>query len=143
MKAIRSVKVAYEAPAELSSLLESFRLMWNDALRIALAEKPKSRFRLIALSYPRLKKYGLHTHYMLSACEVAFAAYRNKNRRHAPYIRKAFLKLDSQSYTLQHLILRLPVKPRQFLYLRLHASDYHLSIIDDPTLKRCQVTVTE
>lgn len=44
MKAIKSVQMVYEAPAELSSLFEDFRLMCNDGLRIALAEKPKSRW---------------------------------------------------------------------------------------------------
>jgi putative transposase len=133
----------YETSAELATLFEDFRLMCNDALRIALAEKPKSRFRLIELSYPRLKEYGLHTHYILSACEVAFAAYRNKNCRRAPYVRKAFLKIDSQSYSLNHLILRIPTRPRHFVYLTLQGSDYHLSIIDDPALKRGSVTVTD
>jgi hypothetical protein len=58
--------------------------MCNDAIRIAIDEKPKSRFALIKKAYPRLKEYGLHTHYILSAREVAFAAYRNKERRSDP-----------------------------------------------------------
>ena len=142
MKATKSVQTKYEASEELTSLFEDFRLMCNDALRIALNEKPRSKFRLIELSYPHLKEYGLHTHYILSACEVAFAAYRNKNRKRVPYIRRAFLKLDNQSYSLNHLILRIPTKPRHFIHLTLQGSDYHLSIIDDPTLKRGSVTVT-
>ena len=56
MKATKSVRLKYEASAELSSLFEDFRLMCNDALRIALTEKPRSRFRLIELSYRRLKR---------------------------------------------------------------------------------------
>jgi hypothetical protein len=132
VKATKSVRLKYEASAELSSLFEDFRLMCNDALRIALTEKPRSRFRLIELSYRRLKEYGLHSHYILSACEVAFAAYRNKKRKCAPHIRRVFLKLDSQSYSLNHLILRVPMRPRNFVYLTLQASDHHLLIVDDP-----------
>ena len=116
--------------------------MCNDAIRIALREKPKNRFKLIELAYPRLKEYGLHTHYILSACEVAYSAYRNKSRKSDPYVRQAFLKLDNQSYFLSHLILRIPTKPRQFIYLSLQASNYHLLFIDDPTLKRGAVTIT-
>jgi putative transposase len=143
VKAVKSVQATYATSAELASLFEDFRLMCNDALRIALAEKPRSRFRLIELSYRRLKEYGLHNHYILSACEVAFAAYRNKKRKCAPHIRRVFLKLDSQSYSLNHLILRIPTRPRHFVYLTLQGSDYHLSIIDDPALKRGSVTVTD
>ena len=116
--------------------------MCNDAIGIALKEKPRSRFTLIEMAYPRLKEYGLHTHYILSACEVAYSVYRNKDRKSDPYIERAFLKLDNQSYSLNHLLLRIPTTPRHFVYLTLKGSDYHLSFIDDPTLKRGSITIT-
>ncbi len=123
--------------------------MCNDAIRIAIqnegehgGERVESRFRLIELAYPRLKEYGLHTHYILSACEVAFSVYRNKDRKSAPHIERAFIKLGSQSYALNHLILRIPTRPRHFIYLTLQASDYHLKFIDDPNLKRGSITLT-
>src|SRR5207244_12927242 len=50
--------------------------------------------------------------------------------------------LDKQSYSLNHLLLRIPTTPRHFLYLTLKGSDYHLSFIDDPTLKRGSITLT-
>ena len=34
--------------------------MRNGPIRIAIDEKPKSRFRLIKRAYPRLKEYCLH-----------------------------------------------------------------------------------
>ncbi|MDA4113460.1 MAG: hypothetical protein OK474_05380 [Thaumarchaeota archaeon] len=69
--------------------------MCNDAIRIAIDEKPKSRFGLIKKAYPRLKEYGLHTHYTITAREVAFAAYRNKDRKSKPYVTRTFLKVTS------------------------------------------------
>ena len=111
------MRFRYDASEELSSLFEEFRLMCNDAIRIALMERPKSRFRLVELAYPRLKEYGLHTHYILSACEVAYSAFKNSKRRSDPYVRKRFIKLDSQTYVLNHLILRIPTRPRHFIYL--------------------------
>jgi putative transposase len=53
------------------------------------------------------------------------------------------LKLDSQIYRLDHLILRIPTTPGCFVYLTLEGSDYHLSLLDDPTLKRGSVTISE
>jgi len=145
---VKTVSFQYDASNELSSLFEDFRLMCNDAIRAALkyeeehgGEKVQSRFRLIELAYPRLKEYGLHTHYILSACEVAYSVYRDKNRKSPPYVRKAFLKLDKQFYLLNHLILRIPTKSRRFVYLTLHASDYHLSLIDSVALKKGSITV--
>ncbi len=116
--------------------------MCNDAIRIAVQEKPKNRFELIAAAYARLKQYRLHTHYILTSCEVAYSLYRNDNRKSTPCIRRAFLKLDSQSYKLNHLLLRIPTRPRNFIFLSLQGSDHHLSYIDDPNLKRGSVTIT-
>src|SRR2546427_4572918 len=103
--------------------------MCNDAIRIAIKGKPRSRFTLIELAYPRLKEYGLHTHYILSACEVAYSAFKNGKRKADPYIRRPFMKLDSQTYTLNHLVLRIPTRPRRFVYLTLRASNYHLAFV--------------
>ena len=138
MRSTKAIQFRYVASDELASLFEEFRLMCNDAIRIALKKKPRSRFTLIEMAYPRLKEYGLHTHYILSACEVAYPAYRNNKDRKSTvlYVERAFLKLDNQSYSLNHLLLRIPTTPRHFVYLTLKGSDYHLSFIDDPTLKR-------
>jgi len=140
---VKAIRFRYEASEELSSLFEEFRLMCNDAIRIALKEKPKSRFRLIELAYARLKEYGLHTHYILSACEVAYAAFRNMKRKSDPYVRRTFIKLDNQTYRLNHLILRIPTRRRHFIYLTLRSSNYHLSFVDDPRLKRGSITLTD
>ena len=143
MESVRAIRFRYEASEELSSLFEEFRLMCNDAIRIALERKPKSRFHLIELAYPRLKEYGLHTHYILSACEVAYSVCKDQNRRSVPRIRRPLIKLDSQTYTLNHLIVRIPTRPRHFIYLTLHSSNYHLSFVDDPRLKRGSITMTD
>lgn len=126
----KAIQFRYRASEELSSLFQDLRLMCNDAIRIALKEKPRSRFTLIELAYPRLKEYGIHSHYILSACEVAYSVYRNKNRRSDPIIRKAFLKLDNKAYTLNHLLFRIPSKltestlsiafSRDFVKIELH-----------------------
>jgi hypothetical protein len=80
VQSIKAIRFAYEASEELSELFEEFRLMCNDAIRVALKERPRSRFALIKLAYPRLKEYGLHTHYILSACEVAYSVFKNPRR---------------------------------------------------------------
>src|SRR5256712_6844022 len=141
MRPVKAVQFRYVASDELASLFEDFRLMCNDAIRIALKEGPRSRFALIEMAYPRLKEYGLHTHYILSACEAAYSVYRNKDRKSQPYVEKAFLKLDNQSYSLNHLLLRIPTTPRHSVYLTLQGSDYQLSFIDDPTLNRSSITL--
>jgi putative transposase len=143
LMAVKSVRLHYIASDDLSNLFGDFRMMCNDAIRIAMEHKPTSRFKLIALVYPNLTEYGLHTHYILSACEVAYSIFKNKMRRSYPHVVKSFLKLDNQSYRLDHLLLRIPSAPRHFIFLRLSVSKYHLSFIDDPNLRRGAVTITE
>ena len=125
--ATKSISFTYTGSEGLCSLFQDFRSMCNDAMRIAIRYRPKSRFKLIELAYESLKPYGPHTHYILSACEAAFSAYTNKNRRSIPYFRREFLKLDNQSYQLNHLLLRIPTAPRSFVFLTLQGSDFHLS----------------
>ncbi len=117
--------------------------MCNDAIRMAIDGKPKSRFSLQELAYPRLKEFGLHSHYFLAACETAFSAYRNKTRKSVPYISKPFLKLDNLSYTLNHLLLRIPVTPRHYIFIQLEGSDYQCSFFDDPGLRRGSITIND
>jgi putative transposase len=140
---VKSIKISYKPSEELRSLFGQFRLMCNDAIRIAVEQNPRNRFALIESAYQRLKEYGLHTHYILSACEVAYSVYRNKNRRSDPYVKRTFLKLTNQSYCLNHLILRIPAQPRHFIYLALQASEYHLSFIEDPSFKKGSITLVE
>jgi len=148
MKTVKVLKFRYKASSELVLLFEDFRLMVNDAIRIALryeeraGERVRSRFALISLAYPRLKEYGLHTKYILSACEVAYSAYKNRNRKTGPYARRAFLKLDNQAYRLDYLLLRIPTAALTFIHLTLSGSNYHLSFLADENLKRCSVTIT-
>jgi putative transposase len=117
--------------------------MCNEAIKIAVNEKPKNRFNLIELAYIRLKEYGLHTNYILTACEVAFSLYKNKRRKSIPNVQRAFLKLDNQAYQISHLLLRIPIVPRRFIFLTLQGSAYDLSFVDNPALKRGSVTITE
>ena len=79
----------------------------------------------------------------LSACEIAYSVYKNPQRESAPYIKREFIKLDSQTCVLSHLVLRIPTRPRHFIFLTLKASNYQLSFIDDPKLKLGSMTITD
>ena len=140
--AVKSASFRYSPPDGLSSLFEGFRSMCNDAIRVAVREKPRSRFRLIELAYESLKGYGLHTHYILSACEVAYSVFRNPRRKNVPYIRKPFIKLANQSYRHDHHLLRVPTTPRNYIFIMLQSSVFHAGLVDDPSLERGSVTIT-
>ncbi len=128
MQAIKAVKFIYKPSSEIIELFKTFRQMCNDAVRIAIAQDASSRFDLISKSYRYLKQYGLHTHYILTACEVAYAVYQRwrenapekvkeiltlpyfrkrgileelaRRRIPLPFIRRPFMKFDNQAYKL-------------------------------------------
>ncbi|MEM2897282.1 MAG: transposase [Candidatus Bathyarchaeia archaeon] len=117
--------------------------MVNEAVRIALEWKITSRFKLIKAVYEDFKRYGLHTHYTLNACEIACGLIRNRRRRKTPYVRRAFLKLDNQTFKIRGGILRIPEKPRQFIEIPLKMGEHQKAFLSDATLKMGSVTITE
>jgi putative transposase len=144
LKAVKAVRFQYAPREDVHTILVTFRDMVNEALRIGFEKKPRSRFQLITMVYYDFKeKYGLHTHYILGACECAFAMLRNRKWRKCPYARKLFLKLDSQTYRLDYMLLRIPTMPRHFITIPLRAGDYQLSFLRDSSLKRGSITVTD
>ncbi|MCS4539568.1 MAG: hypothetical protein HYU03_02620 [Thaumarchaeota archaeon] len=145
MQAVKAVRFTYRPSSEILWLFKTFTQMCNDAIRIAIAQNASSRFDLISKSYHHLKRYGLHTHYILNACEVAYAVYQRwredapekvrqmltlpyfrkrgvleelaRRRILLPFVRRPFLKLDNQSYKLDYLLLGIPVQARKFVFI--------------------------
>jgi hypothetical protein len=70
------------------------------------------RFKLIKAVYEEFKRYGLHSHYTLSACEAACVILKNSKRNHrTPVAKRLFLKLDNQTYRVEDEAVRIPLKP--------------------------------
>jgi len=144
LKVVKAVRFSYIPSVEMLSLLETFRCMVNDALRIGFEKKPRSRFQLITMVYRDFKeRYGLHTHYILNACECAFAMLRNRKWRTMPYAKCLFMKLDNQTYKLNYMLLRIPTTPRNFIHMPLSGGEYQLSFLRNPNLKRGSITITD
>jgi len=141
---IKSVAFQYETEERVTRLLTTFRMMVNHAIWAGMQGGFRSRFSLIKAVYKDFKKYGLHSHYTLNACEVAAAILKNHRRNHrAPVAKKLFLKFDKQTYLLQKETLRIPIKPREFLVLKLRLGDYQSRFLDDPSLTLGSITLTE
>ena len=150
VKAVKCVKQNYDVPAELLSVMEQFREMVNRAIAVGLEQNITSRFKLSNAVYGELHN-GLHTHYILGAVEKATAILRNyrKALRKAnakgrtvrmPYVRRAFLSLDNQSYRIIDGVLRIPTRPRHFIEIPLN--DYTLRVLSQPGIRTGSVTLT-
>lgn len=145
MLAVKAVKQNISS-SEVNSLLEMFRQMVNVAIRVGLEKNITSRFSLSNAVYKEFHN-GLHTWYILSAVEKACTIlknYRKAKRKNPktkkPYVKKPYVSIGNQAYKIIDGKLRLPSKPRKFIYIRLNK--YTLKVLSEPNLKLGSVTLT-
>jgi putative transposase len=145
IRAIKSVKFKYKAGSSIHELLETFRAMVNDAIRICLDENIQGRLKLRDRIYKQYQnKYGVVSCYPYSVAEVAWSIVRKHKRwNRRPCANRLMIKMDVQNYSLNHTILSLPYKRRERILLQLEYGEYQRSFLVDESLKRGSVTITE
>ena len=114
----------YEPPLWL---LKTFRYMVNKCIEVGLEKGITSRYALVREVYHELRQLGLHSWYALSAIEVATAILKNyrKAKRKGkkvkrPRAKKLMAKIGNQAITVVGDRLRVPLRPRQYIYIPLH-----------------------
>ena len=142
VKVIKAVKCAYKSAPELLSLMNAFRGMVNEAIRVAEKEGITSKYGIKKLVYDDFKKYGLHSHYTHGVCERASSLLKNKRRKKKPYVWKPLLKLERQMWRLENGVLKVPIQARQYICLSLKIGDYQRGLLSDPDVKLGSVTVS-
>ncbi len=111
----------------------------------------RSRARLVRAAYRDLSaRHSVYKQYIPSAFEVALAVlkvYRRRlrkgNRTMPPFMRRLMLKAENQSYRLDRETgcLRIPIRGTEGLQLDLPISDWHRSILSDPSWGLGSLTV--
>ena len=147
MLAVKAVEVSYQPSEEILKLLETFRGMVNYCIQAGLENNITSRFRLTKVVYQDLMRHGYHSWYVLGAIEVATAilknyrkAKRKKRNVRQPRARRLMAKLGNQAYKIIGDYLRVPIKPREYFYVKLHKRV--LEFLSDSTLRLGSVTLT-
>jgi len=122
---VKTVRQKHEASADLLRLLNEFRRMVNVCIAVGMEENVSSLKTLSLRSYHRLSR-GILGYYRLCAISAATGILRNyrktrkKNpRTRFPYARKLMLT-TCYGFKIQNGLLRLPVRPRQYSYVRLN-----------------------
>ncbi len=80
MRALKSVKQNYQPSDEILSLLNDFRCMVNDCIRIGLAENVTSLKSLSLKAYGQLSAYDVPSYYKLCAISKATGILRNHRK---------------------------------------------------------------
>ncbi|MDA4127569.1 MAG: transposase [Thaumarchaeota archaeon] len=145
IKAVKSVKFSYTPTPMTRELLEAFRDMVNDAIRICLDEGIKGRLKLRDRIYKEFRlRYRVVSCFPFSVAEVAWSIVKKHRRWHRkPFAKRLMMKMDAQNYALNYSILSLPFRKGERVFIPLRFGDYQRSFLMDPTLKRGSVTMTD
>ena len=119
MRAVKTVQQRYTPTEDLLGLLEQFRYMINDCLRIGLAANVTSLKSLSLKAYSQLSGYDVMSYYKLCAISRAagiLRSYRKAKRRRCgvaePYARRLQL-VTCYGLKIDNAKLQLPFKPRR------------------------------
>jgi len=144
--AVKAVQQRYTPNSELLGLLEQFRQMVNNCIRIGLAENVTSLKSLSLKAYRQLEQYDAMSCYKL--CAISKAAGILKNHRKAsgkgkpvkqPYARRPQLA-TCYGFKISGASLQLPIKPGKKIRIPLN---HHTSqILSETGLAARSVTLT-
>jgi putative transposase len=124
--AVKSVKQRYQASSDLLRLLDEFRRMVNVCIAVGIEENVSSLKSLSLKSYHRLNR-DILGYYRLCAISRATGIIRNyrkakkkNSRMKFPYAKKLMLT-TCYGFKITDGLLRLPVKPRTYVYVKLNS----------------------
>jgi putative transposase len=144
--AIKSVSQSNEHTAELLQMMETFRQMVNDCLRIGLANDISAMKKLSNVCYPLLAQYDIVSYYKLNAISKAagMLASRKKSIRRGyptkdPCMRKPTL-VSSYGFKISDGSLKVPLGNREYFDISLN--NFVKGILSDSTLKVRSFTLT-
>ena len=147
MIARKAVKQRFTPPVSIEPLMETFRLMCNDAIRIGLAANASSLKRLSKLTYGELRRYDAPSYYKLCAISKAagILAARKKSIRRGfptktPYLSKPML-VSGYGFKVQGGSLHIPIGVRRFERIPLNA--HTLAVISESGAEVRSFTLSE
>ena len=146
VEAVRAVRQDYRSSDDLLVLLDEFRKMVNDCIRIGLAENVTSMRNLSLKAYHQLERYKVPTHYRLTAISKAAGILRNYRktlrktpRTKTPYASKLMLT-DCYSLKILNNQLRLPLGDKRFIFIPLN--NHTLAAISGYTVRSVSLTAS-
>ena len=148
MRAVKAVQQHYTPRPEILQMLEQFRQMLNNCVRIRLAENVNSLKSLSTKAYNQLSTYDAMSYYKLCAISKATGILRNyrKARRKNPETKEPYAQrpqlITCYGFKIRAIegALLLPFKPKQPLSIPLNA--HVLRVLSEPSIQICSVTLT-
>jgi putative transposase len=136
---VKSIMQSYVPNSEQACMMEVFRQMVNDCIRIGLENNCLTMKRLSSLSYHKLENYQILSSYKLNAISQASGrlsqmkqSIKRGMKTKSPYVRKPFL-VNCYGFKINGCLLSIPFKPRQQINILLN--EHTQKILSDQTLK--------
>ena len=126
MQVFKSVWQHYAPTPETSWLLEQFRQMLNDRIRIGLSENLTSLKSLSLKAYRQISRYDVASHCKLCAISAATGILRNyrKAKRKNPYVKEPYarrLRLTTcYGFKIRDGELSLPIRAKEHVRISLN-----------------------
>ncbi len=130
MKATKCVKVPHNEADKVACVFAGYRQMFNEGIRLGAESNITSKRRLYKSIYGKLEQ-DIHSHYKAScifhAASTLKAWKTNLKKGHCnrPYLKKQVAKITNQGYVINGNILRIPIRPKEYVYVTLN--EHHLS----------------
>jgi putative transposase len=149
MRAVKAVQQHYTPGPQILQMLEQFRQMLSDCIRIGLAENATSLKSLSTKAYNQLATHDAMSYYKLCAISKATGILGNyrKARRKNPKIKEPYAQrpqlITCYGFKIKTKegVLLLPFKPKQPLSIPLNA--HVLRVLLEPNIEIRSVTLTE
>ena len=144
MQVVKAVSQKYVPSPETFVLLEEFRKMVNDCIRIGLVEKVTSKQSLAKKAYRQLAKYKVPTYYRLSASSKAVGIISNyrKTLKKQPDAKKPLatkqMLTDCYGFRIMGNHIRMPISKTKGVYIKLNK--HTLAVISGYTVRSVTLT---
>lgn len=124
---------------ELCTMMETFRHMVNDCIRIGLENDVSTLKKLSVLGYHKLSVYDIQSKYKLTAISQAAGiltqmkrAVKKGKKPKSPYVLKPYL-VSCYGFKVNGMLLTFPIRNKEFTNIVLN--DYVSSIISDKSVE--------
>jgi putative transposase len=143
---IKSIKQNFTPNLEQMVMMEKFRHMVNDVIKIGLERNCSTMKKLSLLSYHALAKYNIMSYYRLTAISQAASrltqhkkdAKNGKNPK-TPYVKKLYL-VSCYGFKVNGMLLSFPVQNRNFANILLNKHTER--VLSEKPLKIRSFTIT-
>lgn len=144
--AIKSVKQPYCPTIELLQLMETFRCMVNECIKLGLENNVSTLKSMTRFCYPVLAKYDIISYYKLHAISKAAGILANRKQSlkrgfatKTPYVTRASL-ISSYGFKIVDGVLKVPLGDRRNSDIALNP--YVRGLLNKPLLKIRSFTLT-